>query len=87
MTQRHYRGHSKQDAYVCSSMAKTPQGTAPTVLALFKQHGLKAKKKKKKVKPTKFVFWSLFSPLVPLNGIPLPNSGTLKSNAFPHHLP
>lgn len=42
-THTHCRGQCEQDAYVCSSMAKTPQSTAPTVLALFK-HGPKAKK-------------------------------------------
>lgn len=47
-TQRHYRGHSEQDAYGFRSTAQTPQGAAPTVLALFKQQEPKAKKKKKK---------------------------------------
>lgn len=46
-TQRHCRGHSEKDAHVCSSMAKTPQGTALTVLALFKQQGPKTNKQKK----------------------------------------
>lgn len=43
-TQTHCGGHSEQGAYVCSSMARTPQDTAPMVSALFKQHGPKANK-------------------------------------------
>lgn len=80
-TQTHCRGHSEQDAYVCCSMAKIPQGTAPTVLALFKQHGPKAKKCK--TYQVCFLFCLYFYPFSPLNSIPHPNPGTPNSNALP----